>query len=65
MSMIEIDALPQERGDRFVAPPADTLIRWTADRCRDHADGGEPDILLEADQIKPGDADGDRAGGPA
>jgi len=28
-------------------------------------DEGEPDVLLEAGQIEPGDADGDREGGPA
>jgi hypothetical protein len=33
--------------------------------CRDRADEGEPDVLLEAGQIEPGDADGDREGGPA
>jgi hypothetical protein len=64
--VFEIDALPQERGDRFVAPPRPTPpIRWTADRCRDRVDEGEPDVLLEAGQIEPGDADGDREGGPA
>ena len=26
---------------------------------------GEPDVLLEAGQIEPGEADGDREGGPA
>ena len=32
--------------------------------CRDRADEVEPDVLLEAGQIEPGDADGDRKGGP-
>jgi hypothetical protein len=32
---------------------------------RDRADEGEPDVLLEAGQIEPGDADGDRERGPA
>jgi hypothetical protein len=31
----------------------------------DRADEGKPDVLLEAGQIEPGDADGDREGGPA
>jgi hypothetical protein len=30
-----------------------------------HTSEGEPDVLLEAGQIEPGDADGDREGGPA
>jgi hypothetical protein len=36
-----------------------------SDRCRDRADEGEPDVLLEAGQIEPGDANGDREGGRA
>jgi len=35
------------------------------DRCRDRADEGESDVLLEAGWIEPGDADGNREGGPA
>jgi hypothetical protein len=35
-----------------------------SDRCRDRADEGHPDVLL-AGRIEPGDADGDRDGGPA
>ena len=45
--------------------PADTADPVDSDRCRDRADEGEPDVLLEADQTEPGDADGDREGGPA
>jgi hypothetical protein len=33
--------------------------------CCHRADEGEPDVLLEAGRIEPGDADGDREGGPA
>ncbi|SBW24432.1 hypothetical protein FDG2_4151 [Candidatus Protofrankia californiensis] len=40
-------------------------MRWITVGCRDRADEGEPDVLLEAGQIEPGDADGDREGGPA
>ena len=110
VEVIEIDALPQERGDRFAMrtgfdPRAEaTPYRWfrisprriqawrevneLPDRglMRDgrwlvgspggHAAGqgprgstarseGEPDAVLEAGQIEPGDADGDREGGPA
>jgi hypothetical protein len=32
---------------------------------QERAGEGEPDVLLEAGQIEPGDADGDREGGPA
>ena len=51
----------------LVATPTDspTGRNLTADRCRDRADEGEPDVLLEAGKIEPGDADGDREGGPA
>jgi len=42
-----------------------TADQVDSDRCRDGADGGEPDVLLEAGKIEPGDADGDREGGPA
>jgi hypothetical protein len=45
--------------------PADTADQVDSDRCRDRADEGEPDILLEVGKIEPGDADGDREGGPA
>ena len=41
VEVLEIDALPQQRGDRFV------------------------DVLLEAGQIEPGEADGGREGGHA
>ena len=110
VEVLEIDALPQQRGDRFAArtgfdprAPA-TPYRWfrisprriqawrevneLPDRelMRDgrwlvgRLDGpaarlgprgstgrseGEPEVLLEAGQIEPGDADGDREGGPA
>ena len=45
--------------------PVDTADQADGDRCRDRADEGEPDVLLEAGQIEPGDADGDREGGSA
>jgi hypothetical protein len=45
--------------------PADTADQVDSNRCRDRADDKEPDVLLEAGQIEPGDADGDREGGPA
>jgi hypothetical protein len=47
------------------APPAGTADQVDSDRCRDRADEGEPDVLLEAGQIEPDDADGDREGGSA
>ena len=111
VEVLEIDALPQQRGDRFVARTGfdprvlATPYRWLRisprrirawrgvnelpDRepMREPAAGwsdvsagraawpgprgstgrseGEPDVLLEAGQIEPGDADGDREGGPA
>ena len=46
--------------------------RWLADASAGRAawpglrgSTGQPDALLEAGQIEPGDADGDREGGPA
>ena len=110
VEVLEIDALPQERGDRFAAhtgfdPRAlATPYRWFRisprriqawrevnelpdrelmrdGRCWSDASArraawpglrgstgrseGEPDVLLEAGQIEPGDADGAREGGPA
>ena len=56
VEVLEIDALPQERGDRFVAhtgfgPRAlVTPYRW---------------FCISPRRIGPGDADGDREGGPA
>ena len=109
VEVLEIDALPQERGDRFVARtgfdpralatpyrwfcisprhiqawrevnelPDRELMRdgrWLVCRLGGHAawpgprgstgrSEGKPDVLLEARQIEPGDADGDREGGP-
>jgi hypothetical protein len=70
-------ALPQQRGDRFAAgtgfdprAPA-TPYRWFrifSRRIQDWREVNElPDreLMLEAGQIEPGDADGDREGGPA
>jgi hypothetical protein len=34
------------------------------DRCHERADDGASDVLFEAGQIEPGEADGDREGGP-
>ena len=110
VEVLEIDALPQERGDRFVAhtgfdPRAlatpyrwfrissrriqawrevneltDRELmregRWLEDASVGHAAWqglggstgrceGEPGVLCEAGQIEPGDADGNREGGPA
>jgi hypothetical protein len=45
--------------------PADPDDQVDSNQCRDRADDREPDVLLEAGQIEPGDADGDREGGPA
>jgi len=42
-----------------------TADQVDSDRCSDRADEGEPDVLLEAGQIEPGDADGGRERGPA
>jgi hypothetical protein len=49
----------------LMATLADTPDQVDSDHCRYRADEGEPDVLLEAGQIEPGDADGDREGGPA
>ncbi len=110
VEVLEIDALPQQRGDRFAARtgfdpralatpyrwfrisprriqawrevnelPDRELMRdgrWLVGRLGGHAawpgprgftgrSEGEPDVVLEAGQIEPGDADGDREGGPA
>jgi len=107
VEVLEIDALPQERGDRFAAltgfgPPAlatphrwlrssprrlqawrevtelpDRLLMrdWSAALAGRSAwpgpggstggHDGEPDAPLEAGRIEPGDAGGDRPGGPA
>jgi len=110
VEVLEIDALPQQRGDRFAArtgfdPRAEATPyrwfrisprriqawreanelegrelmrdgRWLVGRLGGHAawpgsrastgrSEGEPDVLLEAGQIDPGDVDGGREGGPA
>jgi len=39
--------------------------RWPGLRGSTGRSEGEPGVLLEAGQIEPGDADGDREGGPA
>ena len=59
VEVFEIDALPQERGDGFVAHTGAPGLRSSTSRS-----GGEPEVLLEAGQIEPGDADRDREGGP-
>jgi hypothetical protein len=95
VEVLEIDARPQQRDDRFAAHtrllpacagwrrisprriqswrevnemPDRELTRdgrWWSDASAGRADEGEPDVLLEAGRIEPGDADGDREGGPA
>jgi hypothetical protein len=110
VEVLEIDALPLERGDRFAARtgfdprtlatpyrwfrisprriqawrevnelPDRELMRdgrwlvdaspgraaWPGPRGSTGRSEGEPDVLCEAGQIEPGDADGDREGGPA
>ncbi len=66
VEVLEIDARPQQRGDRFVAHTGfDPRAPATPYRCRDRADEGESAVLLEAGRIEPGAADGDRKGGPA
>ena len=110
VEVLEIDALPQERGDRFVAHtgfdpralatpyrwfrssprriqawrevnelPDRELMRdgrWWSDASAGRAawpglrgstgrSEGEPGVLPEAGPIEPGDADGNREGGPA
>ena len=42
-----------------------TAEQVDSDRSRDRTDEGEPDVLCEAGEIEPRDADGDREGGPA
>jgi hypothetical protein len=70
VEVLEIDALPQQRGDRFAArtgidvrAPA-TPSRWFS-ISQAWRGVNELPVLLEAGQIEPGDADGDREGGPA
>jgi len=110
VEVLEIDALPQQRGDRFAARtgfdprtlatpyrwfrisprriqawrevnelPDRELTRdgrgwsgasaaraaWPGLRGSTGRSEGEPDVLLGAGQIEPGEADGDREGGPA
>jgi hypothetical protein len=83
VEVLEIDALPQERGDRFAVrtgfdPRAlGTAYRWfriSPRRIQAWREVNElPDrelmrdgrVLLDAGQIEPGEADGDREGGPA
>ena len=55
----------QRQPDGRRATPADAADQVDSDRCRDRADEGEPDVLLEAGKIEPGDAEGDREGGSA
>src|SRR5208283_3489483 len=107
VEVLEIDALPQQRGDRFVAhtgfdpralatpyrwfriaphpglargeraarPRADARrplvgltprpgAAWPGPRGSTGRSEGEPDVPLEAGPIEPGEADGDREGGP-
>jgi hypothetical protein len=60
-----IPAAKQGRGEFFHG----SLGRWLCvdckHRCRDCADEGESDVLLEAGLIERGDADGGCEGGPA
>jgi hypothetical protein len=110
VEVLEIDALPQERGDRFAARtgfdpralatpyrwfrisprriqawrevnelPDRELMRdgrsfvdasagrapWPGPRGSTGRSEGQPDVLPEAGQTEPADADGDREGGPA
>jgi len=69
VEVLEIDALPQQRGDRFAArtgfDPRALATPWPRPRGFTGRSEGEPDVLLEAGQIEPGEADGDREGGPA
>ena len=83
VEVLEIDSLPQERGDRLAArtgfdPRAQAIrYRWlrvSPRRVQARRAAGGPDSTgrsageprrLEAGQIEPGDADGDREGGPA
>jgi Pyridoxamine 5'-phosphate oxidase len=97
VEVLEIDALPQQRGYRFAArtafDPGAPATPYRSFRISPHRiqawcevnelsnrelmrDGrglrgstgrseAEPDVLLEAGQIEPGDADGGREGGPA
>jgi hypothetical protein len=55
-----------------IPPARDDRTRWAiaavpepAACCPNRADEGETDVLFEAGRIEPGDADGDREGGPA
>jgi Pyridoxamine 5'-phosphate oxidase len=99
VEVLEIDALPRERGDRFAARtgfdpralatpyrwfrisprriqawrevnelPDRELMRdgrWLVGRLVTGLSEVEPDVLLEAGEIEPSDAGGDREGGPA
>ncbi|MHA7221866.1 hypothetical protein ACX80S_06035 [Arthrobacter sp. RHLT1-20] len=67
-----LDGVDAEEGVRIAdrinaatAAPADTADQKASGRCRGRADEGQSDVLLDAGQIEPGDADGDREDGPA
>ena len=46
-------------------PGLPTAEQGTADGRRDRADDRERDVMIEAGQVDPGGAGGDRDGGPA
>jgi hypothetical protein len=55
----------QRQPDGRRATPADTADQVDSDRCRDRADEVASGVPLEAGEIEPGDAEGDREGDPA
>jgi hypothetical protein len=71
-SMTAMDLPRLQRVLRRCAVPGAAVLRlgrrgaaWPGPRGSTGRSEGEPDVLLEAGQIEPGDADGDRGGGPA
>jgi hypothetical protein len=67
VEVLEIDALPQQRvtGSPRASDASAGHAAWPGPRGSTGRSEAEPDVLLEAGQIEPGDADGDCEGGPA
>jgi hypothetical protein len=64
----EVNELPDRELMRDGAGWSEASARraaWPGLRCSTGRSEGEPDVLLEAGQTEPGEADRDREGGPA
>jgi len=64
----EVNELPDrelKRDGRWLSDASAGRAAWPRLRGSTGRSAGEPDVLFEAGQIEPGDADGDREGGPA